>query len=326
VKTIGSTLRRFNFLIIVDLTVIAYLMVAGTSAHATFPGQNGLIAFTAQTESGSQIFIVRRNGQDLHQVTHLSGDAIAPDWSPDGRRIALEIDPPGGGCNVALMNPDGRALVVLPHGPHICEGDPSFTPDGSRIVFDRFNAEINDEAFWSMDVNGNDRQRIGPCCADPNVSPDGERLSFVAFGPTVGQALLTSDIDGSNVLQLTPFTFDVGVKQDWAPDGRHLVFIINANFLNPADSANIATIRRNGTQLRFLTHYHGGAVNAFSGTYSPDGKWIVFRLEDHGSFALYKMRADGSHFVRILGFSNLKPRAIDWGPQSMDTETKENKE
>ena len=104
-----------------------------------------------------------------------------------------------------------------------------------------------------MNVDGTDRQRLGsgPAGAtDPNVSPDGRALSFVSSNGIDSGALLTSRIDGSQQLQLTPFGFDVGVKQDWAPDGRHLAFIHDADLPNPGDSANIATIRPYGTDLR----------------------------------------------------------------------------
>jgi hypothetical protein len=52
-------------------------------ASATFPGRNGLIAFAADAGSGSQIYTVKPNGKRLRQVTHLDGDAVNPDWSPD---------------------------------------------------------------------------------------------------------------------------------------------------------------------------------------------------------------------------------------------------
>ena len=63
-------------------------------ALATFPGRNGLIAFYSDTDAGAQIFTVRPNGHDLRQITHVNGDAVRPDWSPDGRRIAFELDTP----------------------------------------------------------------------------------------------------------------------------------------------------------------------------------------------------------------------------------------
>jgi len=301
---------------------LSFLLLVMGTAHATFPGRNGLIAFQAQTDAGIQIFTVRSNGRGLRQITHLSSDAVAPDWSPDGRQIVFEHDAPGECANVAIMNADGAGLIEFPDQT-LCQFDPSFTPDGTRIVFDRYDPATNDEAFWSMDRNGNDRQRIGPCCADPNVSPDGEKLSFLGFnGDPDGSALITSNMDGSNVFQVTPYSFNVAVKQDWAPDGQHLVFTKDGDVPKPGVSANIATIHPDGTHLRFVTHYQGGNVSAFVGSYSPDGKWIVFRLNDHGQFGLFKIRPDGTHLTTILPLSSFRPRFIDWGarPSEADDE------
>ena len=256
---------------------------------------------------------MRPNGRDLRQITHVSGDALAPDWSPDGRLIAFTIET-ADSAQIAIMDADGGSPVTLPKAPgHVLEKEPSFTPDGRRLVFYTYNGEV--EAIWSMKLDGTDRRlsTTGPW-DDPNVSPDGRRLAFIGLnGEPFGQALFTSGADGSNPLMLTPFSFNVGFKIDWAPDGRELTFIHNGGFARPGESANIATIRPNGTGLRVLTRYRGGAVNAFVGTYSPDGRWIVFRLEDHGRFGLYKMRPDGSHLRPILGLSDFAPRFVDWG-------------
>src|SRR5437588_12426870 len=127
-----------------------------------------------------------------------------------------------------------------------------------------------------MNLNGNDRQRIGPCCFDPTPSPNGEKLSFLVSLQPGETALFTSSVDGSNLFQVTPFSFDVAIKQDWAPDGQHLVFTKDGDVLIPGVSANVATIRPDGTHLRFVTRYEGGDLNAFVGSYSPDGRWIVF--------------------------------------------------
>jgi Tol biopolymer transport system component len=210
------------------------------------------------------------------------------------------------------MNADGSNIVELTSDQTVCDFDPSFTPDGSRIVFDRFDPAAGDEAIWSMDRNGGDRQRIGNCCFDPNVSPDGKKLSFLG-GQEGALALFTSGIDGNNLFQVTPFSFDVAVKQDWAPDGKHLAFTQNGDVLMPGVSANIATIHPDGTHLHFVTHYEGGDVSAFIGSYSPDGRWIVFRLNDHGSFGLFKIHPDGTHLTTILPLSSFRPRFIDWG-------------
>jgi Tol biopolymer transport system component len=298
---------------LVTALVGCVVLVLASPAHATYPGNNGLIAFHSQTAEGTQIFTVRPNGRDLRQITRVDGDASTPDWSPDGRKIAFDIATDVS-VQIAIMNADGSGIHTLPILPgNIVEADASFTPDGRRILFNTSNGSV--EGLWSMKLDGTDRRQIkaGPS-QDPNASPDGRRLAFMAFnGEPGGQALFTSGIAGNNPTRLTPFSFNVGAKLDWAPDGKQLAFIHNADFARPGESANIATIRPNGTGLRFVTRYRGANVNAFVGTYSPDGRWIVFRLEDHGRFGLYKVRPDGTQLRPILGLSDFAPRFIDWG-------------
>jgi len=128
--------------------ILACLLTSLTPAYATFPGRNGLIAFQAQATADAhiQIYTVRQNGHDLRQITHVSGDATRPDWSPDGRQIVFEIDRDETPfCSIALMNRDGSNIVELTPNEFVCEQDPSFTPNGSRIVFNRFDGV--DEAF-----------------------------------------------------------------------------------------------------------------------------------------------------------------------------------
>jgi Tol biopolymer transport system component len=54
-------------------------------------GVNGFIAFSASTTSGTQLFTVRPDGKDLYQITHVAGDAVNVDWSPDSRRLVFAI-------------------------------------------------------------------------------------------------------------------------------------------------------------------------------------------------------------------------------------------
>jgi Tol biopolymer transport system component len=291
-------------------------LVLAPSALATFPARNGPIVFSADTGSGSQVYTVRPNGHALRQLTHVDGDAVLPEWSPDGRRIVFALETEES-SSIELMNADGSHVTDLTPRSSCCASEPSFTPDGKRIFFQRFIPETGDDAIWSMRLDGSHQRRVLGApngVTDPNVSPNGRKLSYVGYnGLEFGQALFTSNIDGSHPHQLTPYTFDVGIKQDWAPDGHRLVFTDNADFPHPGDSANIATIRPEGGGLRYLTHYRGGDVSALVGGYSPNGRWIVFRLEDHGSYGLYKMRPDGSHLRPILGLSSFRPRFIDWG-------------
>ena len=90
----------------------------------------------------------------------------------------------------------------------------------------------------------------------------------------------------------------------------------NANHFRPDDSANIVTMRRDGSSLRQLTHYHDGETNAYLGSYSPNGRWLVFRLEADGLFGLYRMHPDGSHFRPSCPCRPLPPVPQIMGPRA----------
>lgn len=233
---------RRRFLLLTGIVVALAAAVALSTAHqarATYRGHNGLIAFNAITSSGlNQIFTVRPDGHGLRQITSLDGDSFNPDWSPDGKRIVFEFDTQDGGW-VEIMKADGTGVTNLTPAVTCCSGQPSFTPDGKRIVFERFDPDTGDDAIWSMRTDGSDVKRVidpwpngAGFATDPNVSPDGKTLSFVGWdGSLVGpapnfepaQGLFTSRLDGSNLKQVMPFSSDQAVKQDWSPDGRHLL-------------------------------------------------------------------------------------------------------
>ena len=156
------------------LTILATLALA-PGVNATFPDRNGLIAFHSNVgDNGPQIYAVRSNGHQLHQITHVDGAAAQPDWSPDGRRIAFTLND----CAIALIDADGGNLHEIASDPDLCLNDPSFTPDGTRLVYTHFDPALEVEQIWSMKVDGSDQKFItaagGP---DPNVSPDGQKIS-----------------------------------------------------------------------------------------------------------------------------------------------------
>jgi TolB protein len=297
------------------------LVIPAAHARATAPVTNGRIAFNIDGPHGGEIDVIRRDGTGPQRLVHGDGDANSAAWSPDGRRIAFELDHPSGptDCSVEIVNADGSGIVDLTGQRRGCEQSPSFTPDGRRIVFVAQRCGDCPEAIWSMDLRGGHRRKIkrtpqGTHAIDPNVSPDGGIVTFVAERRAGKRALYRVNMNGSNLEQIVPFGFDVGVVHGWSPDGGHIVLTVYSEYPD-GHSPNVVTILPDGSGLVELTHETGDR-GAGGASYSPDGRWIIFRLQDPSKdkFALWKMHPDGSEGTRITRL-RLQPFGINWGPR-----------
>ena len=309
------------------VTVVAAIVTG--SSHATTPGTNGLIVYWEQVRGHSQLFTIRPDGTGERQITHAKADAGAPDWSPDGKLIAFTHETPPTNGSVALISTRGTGFRALtPTGPepqpkgHVWNGNPAFTPDGKRIVFVR-NQGPADSGVWIMRIDGSGLRRLtrNPYVRNwdggdvaPAVSPDGKRISFVRIKRTEKlQALFVVRLDGTHLKQLTPYALEVAIKQDWSPDGKLIVLTTNADWARPHESANLVTIHPDGSGTAQLTHFTGRKENAFAGSFSPDGKQIVFRLEQGSRYALAVVDRNGQNLRLLTRLGKAKPRFIDWG-------------
>jgi Tol biopolymer transport system component len=311
----GHMKRRAALTAIAGLAVVGLIGGVGSVASATTPGHNGRIVFAADDGDGFELFTIRADGTGLVQLTHLDGDATHPDWSPNGRRITFQLEDPTH-AGVVIMKRDGSDMHELTSTGF--EAQPAFTPDGHHVVFD---CECERQGIFIMRDDGSYRRRLTTHAfayepdTDPNVSPDNDTVTFVRH--KVGgvlQALFAVDRNGGNVRRLVPYGLEVAVKHDWAPNGRHIVITTNADYPD-GRSPNVATVAADGSGLRMLTTIDRAEVGAYAGSFSPNGRWIVFRVENLVTerFRLFKMRPDGSHRTLIADLP-FAPRHIDWGP------------
>ena len=220
-KTADSTRDRITRLMLL-------MLVSANPAHATFPGRNGLIAFQAQTDAGVQIFTVRSNGHDLRQITHIDGDAVVPDWSPDGKEYVY-LQASGGKTNLAKVETSGNETPVVLRRDVDWSFLPDWSPTGEWITF-----EDNDGAEL-VSPDGKNLKRLGklqtPYLA---FSKDGKKLyginmsmdhdELFSLDPTTLKMKVIKDIgrEWAPRDDLLP-----GVRFSMAPDGKSFVYAVS---------------------------------------------------------------------------------------------------
>ena len=121
------------------------------------------------------------------QLTGLSARANGLAWSPDGTRIAFSGDRFGNMDIWTVSVPDGK-VSRLTDDP-LYEGYPSWTPDGSRLLYVRMDDRWVDHDVIEVDPDGKNPRtvvqdrgffdyRAGRAFASAQVSPDGETVLF----------------------------------------------------------------------------------------------------------------------------------------------------
>jgi Tol biopolymer transport system component len=133
--------------------------------------------------------------------------------------------------------------------------------------------------------------------------------------PRAYPAIFVVNADGTGLRQITPFHLQGNGHPDWSPDGARILFTAG-----PEDHGNLFTIHPDGTGLQQLTHYHG-LTKMSTGSYSPDGKSIVFSMvigavNPPGSTLndVFVMNAEGTH-IRPVTRNKRWDGSPDWGPR-----------
>jgi len=140
--------------------------------------------------------------------------------------------------HIYTIKPDGTDVKSTSNDAQTLDGSPSWSYDGSRIVFGS-NAS-DDYEIWSMKADGSDRikltDRTGLDTA-PRFSPDGTKVVFVGEYDEATKdnekktyEIMTVNTDGTNTLRLTTSPKN-GTGWNsvpaWSPDGSRIIFSTN---------------------------------------------------------------------------------------------------
>lgn len=205
-------------------------------------------------------------------------------------------DPERVPLDIWLMNGDGSGSRRLTRHPS-SESDPSWSPDGSRLVF---RAE---SALHLIGADASGRREVAPEGVHPVWSPTG---NVIAFTRNRDGYLVNADGTGSRRL------LKDGFPGDWSPDGKKIAV---------SDGYEVSVIGADGSGRRRVSR---AGSHDYEPDWSPDGKRIAFggvRGEAVTTVNVYVIDADGTDERRLTSFQQGEDgcfyaaiRGIDWSP------------
>lgn len=260
-----------------------------TFSVACRPALFDRIIFEGNRPDGTvDILAVRLDGSDPIELTS-TGDRARPALSPDGTRLAfVSVGIAPADDEILVMDVDGSGLDSLTDNT-AADGNPDWSPDGTRIVFDS-DRDGNDEIYIMEDDGANPFRLTNDLAPDffAAWAPGGNLIAFVRQpGVLSTSEILVIQVDLTGPVNLTNNTV-LDTHPEWSPDGNRIVFerdgdvfLMDPTGLNPDPLTSTADVTE--TTPRF----------------SPDGARIVFASNADGDFDLYIMNADGSDVQRL---------------------------
>ena len=192
-----------------------------------------------------EIYSSQGDGSALVNLTNADGYYAEGSYSSDGTKILfasnrtaysrtlsmaeqkLFDDDAAHFMDLYIMDEDGSNVKQLTNSPGY-DGGPFFNPDGSKIIWRRFNPDGNSAEIWIMDSDGTHQRQL---TADAMVSwapffhPSGDY--FIYSSNVLGHAnfeLFIMDVDGNGAAVRVTNTEGTDILPVFSPDGARVAW------------------------------------------------------------------------------------------------------
>jgi Tol biopolymer transport system component len=277
-------------------------------------GGSLLMVSTDPDAGGPRIF--RTDLRDTPQSIiswQATGFGRNPAVSPDGQRVAYTCPAVGGGAAICLAHADGSNVQVLTAGDGFEEDEPTWSPDGTRIAFRRYERTFGWPGWtiptdiWVMDADGSNQVNLTNDATsqhEPTWSPvpvsGAYRIAFIEeeiIGGERSTWLASMRTDGSERRSETTGAPRFESSPTWTPDGTRILFsrgpLGGTGELYAVDVSS-------GMTGRFLAYTLVGGQS--SPAWSPTGEYLAFSSAHDAAgghdWQVYTVRADGTGLTR----------------------------
>ncbi|MEO8227559.1 MAG: protein kinase, partial [Gemmatimonadota bacterium] len=203
---------------------------------------------------------------------------------------------------VAIGSGDRKTVLTPGWGNY---HNPRVSPDGTRILVDREEADIVGRDVWILDLRTSTFTRatsVGDA-HDAVWAPDGRHVTYLSFS-TPGGPIVTAPADGGSGTEKIATNGAVN-PGTWMPDGSAYL----AGVIGPRSSdSDILALHRDGRGIDTLiaTQY-----DEHSPAMSRDGRWLAYISDETGTKQVYVRPLRGGGRTLVSDAAGEEPV---WGP------------
>jgi len=239
------------------------------------------VLYVTKRGDASDLVYMDQDGANKQEVGKNFTLLLSPDWSPDGKQVAL---------NTYVGNHPRLEFFDLRTGARKAFGDfkglnstPEFSPDGRYVAATLSHTGNTDIHIYDIKLAKWSRFTSHKGIdTTPTWSPDGQWIAFVSNRSGRPQVYRKRVSGGKVLLVSTQGSYNTSPA--WSPTGDRIAMISLKNW-----SYAVATVRPDGKDIRYLTS--GKRVE--SPSWAPNGQMLLFSAETHGMRRVYRVPSWG---------------------------------